>query len=103
MFEQHKKLWWGMLALLMLTPLGLIAQGTAFGEWGTDQLLEEAGTVPSGLAAWADAWRYAVFADYAIPGMDGSLGVVLGYVASAFIGVALVIGLVMIFSRMMKE
>lgn len=103
MFEQHRKLWWGMLALLVLTPLGLIAQGTAFGEWGTDQLLEEVGRVPSGLAAWADTWRYAIMADYAVPGLNGSVGSVLGYIASGFIGVALVIGLVVLFSRTMKE
>lgn len=103
MFKQYRKLWWGLLALVVLTPLGLIAAGTAFGEWGTEQLAEEVGFIPQGLAAMADFWKYAVLPDYAIPGLDSTIGSVIGYVASAVIGVALVIGIITLLNRLIKE
>lgn len=92
-----------MLALLLLTPLGLLATGTAFGEWGTEQLTEEVGILPSGLAALADTWNYAILADYAIPGAEGTVGAVLGYMASGLVGIALVVAAIMWLSRIIED
>jgi cobalt/nickel transport system permease protein len=39
--RKESKLWilWGALAVIaILTPLGLLASGTAWGEWGTSRL-----------------------------------------------------------------
>ena len=39
-----------MAALVILTPLGLLAEGTAWGEWGTDEIAATgAGFTPSGM------------------------------------------------------
>jgi cobalt/nickel transport system permease protein len=80
----------GVLAvMLLLTPLGLIAQGTAFGEWGVDDLAERLGGIPAGLATWSGWFGGAVLPDYALP--DGG-NPVLGYWISALVGSLLVAG-----------
>ncbi len=87
-------------AFIILTPLGLLATGTAFGEWGTDELQEMAGYVPAGLAETVDIWRYAPLPDYAVPGLvAGFSQSALGYIFSAVVGVILVAGIAMLFSR----
>ena len=39
-----------LIVLMLLVPIGLIASGTAFGEWGPDELKGDIGYVPDGLA-----------------------------------------------------
>ncbi len=77
--------------LIAATPLGLLATGTAWGEWGADEIAEietngEAlGYTPQGLA---DGWELSVpMPDYSLDGM----GEVVAYILSAIIGVALLI------------
>lgn len=36
-----RPLWIGLLVLLLLSPLGLLPTGTAWGEWGTDEIVQE--------------------------------------------------------------
>ncbi|MDD2621258.1 MAG: PDGLE domain-containing protein [Syntrophomonadaceae bacterium] len=104
MFKAYKKLWLGLGLFVILSPLGLLATGTAFGEWGIDQLPEEAGFIPMGLAKLADLWQYAILPDYGIPGLDGSfLQSAIGYIFSAVVGVALIVAIVAVFARIVKE
>ena len=44
----------GLAILIVLVPLGLLAVGTAFGEWGPEELVAEAGlnAIPAGLRMW---------------------------------------------------
>lgn len=83
------KIWllWGALGLIALaTPVGLLASGTAWGEWGVDELQQMGlGFIPSGLDKVAGWWP-APLPDYGIPRM----GAVIGYVLCAFIGVILI-------------
>ena len=45
-----KKIRWVLLALIVLSPLGLLADGTAFGEWSTEELGSLLhGKVPTGI------------------------------------------------------
>ena len=44
-----KKIRYVLLALVVLTPLGLLAEGTAFGEWSADELAEMMNNVPAGI------------------------------------------------------
>jgi len=64
MFKTYRKLWWGLLALIVLSPLGLLATGTAFGEWSTEELIDEVGFIPAGLSKFADFWRHVPLPDY---------------------------------------
>ena len=83
---------YGLLALLIvLTPLGLLASGTAWGEWGADEIAATdgfgaaLGYVPAGLA---DGFELsALFPDYGVAGVPEAAG----YVLSAVIGVALLL------------
>jgi cobalt/nickel transport system permease protein len=52
--------------MVALTPLGLLAPGTAFGEDAPNDLAANLGlaTVPAGMARYADFWRSALFPDY---------------------------------------
>jgi cobalt/nickel transport system permease protein len=87
-FWIRMRLAWILLAcLVFLTPLGLLAPGTAWGEWSAEQL-RDAGLnfVPQGMHKWESFWQ-AAFADYSIPG----LGEKTGYALSAVLGIALIL------------
>jgi len=75
-----------LAAMIVLTPLGLLAEGTAWGEWGVDEIAGTgAGFVPAGMTSGISF--ESMMPDYAIAGMPGWMG----YVLSAVIGVALLI------------
>jgi cobalt/nickel transport system permease protein len=96
--RQEGKLWIVLSAALIVlafaTPLGLLAAGTAWGEWGADELKGTLGYVPQGLQGMADFWK-APLPDYGIPG----LGNVAGYIISALVGLAVVGALVWMLAR----
>ncbi len=81
-----KRLLIGIFLLCLLSPLGLLASGDAWGEWGMEFFHKILGFVPEGLARYSDTWK-APLPDYAVPG----LGDVTGYIISAVAGIALVI------------
>lgn len=104
MFKNYRNLWLALGVFIILSPLGLIATGTAFGEWGIDQLEEECGFIPAGLEKMADLWTHAPLPDYGITGFDASfMQCSIGYIISALVGVLLVIGIMSIFSKFVKE
>lgn len=83
----------GMALLIILTPIGLIASGTAYGEWGADELQEKLGYIPAGLNGLSELW-HAPLSDYGLPGQGDSLAdMTPGYLISAIIGVAVCGGL----------
>jgi cobalt/nickel transport system permease protein len=50
-------LWVAMLALALISPLGLLVPGTAWGEWGTEELTKMGlKSIPSGLAQLSGIW-----------------------------------------------
>ncbi len=81
-----KKLWFGLCILALLSPIGLMASGTAWGEWGAEEFSKMLGYVPQGLARFSDLWK-APLPDYGVPG----IGEVTGYVLSAFLGITLIL------------
>ncbi len=87
--NREGNLWllWGALGLLaFITPLGLLASGTAWGEWGIDELREMGlSFIPRGLEQLAGWWP-APLPDYGFPRM----GAVIGYILCALIGIVLV-------------
>ncbi|MBQ9067370.1 MAG: cobalt transporter CbiM [Clostridia bacterium] len=83
---------WGLLAaLIVLTPLGLLATGEAWGEWGAEDISEVAnggntlGYTPKGMSDGFDF--HALLPDYSLEGLPE----VAGYLLSAVIGVALLV------------
>lgn len=83
-------------ALIAATPLGLLATGDAWGEWGLEDLAQMVGYEPAGMAT---GWEWnSLMPDYAI----GSLPEWIGYILSAVIGAALLIIIFRLLSGMAK-
>jgi cobalt/nickel transport system permease protein len=78
-------LWTGIGALLILAPIGTLASGTAWGEWGGGELNSLIGYVPANFAKLGALWK-AVMPGYMTPGVGNSL---LGYLIAGVVGVAL--------------
>jgi len=104
-----RKLWIALLALIVLTPLGLLlpewlGAGSAWGEWSAQELHQKLGFVPRGLARLSQLW-HAPLPDYAAPGQQGR-GLALlsvSYVLSAVIGVGMVVGLTFLVGRLLAR
>jgi hypothetical protein len=89
--------------LIIFVPLGLLATGTAFGEWGSDDLKEEIGYVPFGVAHGEELWK-APMPDYALPGQsDDFFHSSIGYYASAVLGMILVTGAMMLIGNILAK
>lgn len=77
--------WAALFLLALLTPIGLLVEGEAWGEWGGEALREMLGYVPAGLARLEAARPAAWLPDYTVPGLSEPLG----YVVAALLGMAL--------------
>lgn len=97
MVRGTKRLWWGIIGLILLSPLGLILpeifwSGPAWGEWSLEELGQMLGFVPAGLKKIADLWA-APLADYHLAGFEGK-GLAhssLAYILSGAVGVGIII------------
>ncbi|MGA9048546.1 MAG: cobalt transporter CbiM [Dehalococcoidia bacterium] len=87
--KSEGKLWFvwagALVVLAFATPLGLLAEGTAWGEWGADKLKGMLGYIPSGLKSMSNLW-HGPLPDYSVLGM----GDIVGYIISALVGMAVV-------------
>jgi cobalt/nickel transport system permease protein len=101
-WRMTRPLWAGIGAMMVLSPLGLLAAGTAWGEWGVEDLqkpeMREQITaassniappeqVPQGLQKLAEFWT-APIPDYAPAFMQNES---FGYIVSAAVGIGLII------------
>ena len=78
-----KKIRYVLLALVVLSPLGLLAEGTAFGEWSADELAEMMTNVPAGIE---NGFSFeALFSDYTIPGTNIAVGYILSAITALLI------------------
>ena len=77
----------GLVLLIIFAPLGLLAAGTAYGEWGPNEIKDRIGFVPHGLKELSELWN-APMQDYSFSG-DGDSRIVssAGYILSALLGV----------------
>ena len=97
-----RPLWLGLAVLMILTPLGLLAAGTAWGEWGASdfsdpamrqQITAASGHLappiapPKGLERLSSIWT-APFPGYAPPFLKSAE---FGYIMSALVGAGLII------------
>ncbi|MFA5096653.1 MAG: PDGLE domain-containing protein [Candidatus Omnitrophota bacterium] len=99
------KLWLAIAALAVLSPLGLLIPayfkaGSAWGEWGAEEIEGLVGYIPRGLEKLSSFWK-APLPDYAFKGWEGRglLQLSLSYVVSAIIGVAAVVILTRLFTK----
>jgi hypothetical protein len=85
----------GLLIIAIDTPIGLIASGETFGEWGGEELVEKIGYVPGGIVT---LWN-APLSDYGMPGLDAQVG----YVISALIGIVLCVGIIYVYGLLIAR
>ncbi len=103
------ELWLGLGVLVILSPLGLILPeyfkaGSAWGEWGVDEIQKLAGYIPKGLDKFSHFWS-APLPNYAFREGEGESILVLGlsYILSAVIGVLICIGVVFILGKLLSK
>lgn len=95
--------YWIIGIMILLTPMGLVAEGTAWGEWGTDELAEKLGYAPQGIEKAEEVWK-AFFPDYSVP-MLGEIAnaEVFGYILSALVGTALIYTIMLFFGKVLAS
>jgi cobalt/nickel transport system permease protein len=99
-FRKLRWLWVGLVILMVASPLGLLAPGTAWGEWGTKELTQMGlGAIPTGLERLSGLWG-APLADYDLPALGNAN---LGYVLSAFFGVLVTAIVVWLFMALLTR
>lgn len=92
--------WVGLAALALLTPLGLLAPGTAWGEWSTHQLAKLGlKSLPAGMEQLANLWG-APLAHYNLRLLGNTS---LGYVLSALLGILIIVMVAWLFTRLLAK
>ncbi|MEI6079972.1 MAG: cobalt transporter CbiM [bacterium] len=71
--------------MVILSPLGLLASGTAWGEWGNEELRKMLGYIPIGMGKGFSFG--SLIPGYAIPSINNE---VMAYAISAMLGVAII-------------
>ncbi len=103
------KFWLGIMVLIILSPLGLLLPehfkaGSAWGEWGVDEIRELVGYIPKGLEKLSSLWS-APIPDYAFKGWEArsNISLCFAYIVSAVIGVLVCIGIVAILGKFLNK
>jgi cobalt/nickel transport protein len=103
------KLWIGLGVLILLSPLGLLLPehfktGTAWGEWGINEIKKLVGYAPKGLEKLAPLWN-APLPDYAFKGWEGKglSHLSLAYIISAIAGMALTVGAAFLIGKLLAK
>ena len=97
----YRRYWITLVFLAILSPLGLLANGTAWGEWGAQEMQETLGYVPQGMGRLGELWQ-AFFPDYSMPFLgEGTVGEYAGYIFSAIIGSVIVYALVLVITKLL--
>jgi cobalt/nickel transport system permease protein len=79
--------------LVLATPLGLLASGTAWGEWGAEEIQELIGFVPKGME---NGFQFnSLIPDYNL----GNVTEYIGYIISAALGVIIIFIIFKILSK----
>lgn len=103
------KLWIGLAILIILSPLGLVVPehfkaGSAWGEWGVDEMQKLVGYIPQGLEKLASIWN-APIPDYSFKGWEekGLPHLSFAYIISAIVGIGLTVVVVMLLGKMLAK
>jgi cobalt/nickel transport system permease protein len=99
-FAKWRGLWIGLAALIVITPIGLLAPGTAWGEWGAEELSSLGlSFIPKGMVQLSGFWA-APMQDYDIQALGN---VSLAYLLSAVVGILITVCVVWLFSLLVTN
>lgn len=108
-FKETRKalrpMWVFLGALVLLAPIGLIASGTSWGEWGKKEISGLIGYVPAGMErvnGWAGGWT-AVMPRYTVPWARGGFESAVFYVISAAFGSLCVVLLIFLWGKLWRR
>ena len=94
-----RRYWLALVVMALLSPLGLLAHGGAWGEWGAEELEKLLGFVPAGIESAAGWWQ-GLLPDYSVKLLgEGRLAERAGYLICALLGSALVYGVTVAYLR----
>jgi hypothetical protein len=103
------KFWIGLGVLIILSPLGLLLPehfkaGSAWGEWGADEMQTLVGYIPQGLEKLSSLWS-APIPDYAFKGWAGKsiISLSFAYIFSAVLGILLCVGAVLVLGKFLSK
>ena len=103
------KFWIAIGVLIILSPLGLIIPdhlkaGSAWGEWGAEEMQQLVGYVPKGLEKLSSLWN-APLPDYAFKGWEekGLSHLSFAYVISAILGIAVVAAIIFLLGKFLHK
>ena len=108
MTKTQKRLWAGLVIMVLLSPLGILLpemfhSGDVWGKWETDTLEKLLGFVPEGMKKYAEIWKAPV-PDYNPGGENASLTVqIISYIASGLMGIALVVLVIYFISKVIVK
>lgn len=92
-----KPLYGLLIAMILLSPIGLLATGTAWGEWGSDEIKGIVGYVPK---AFKHGFNFnATMPGYGVSGINDKIG----YIISAVAGVVFILILFKILGSIKKD
>jgi cobalt/nickel transport protein len=104
-----RRLWKVIILLVILSPLGIIVPyllkaGSAWGEWGPDEIKELVGYIPAGLERLSSLGR-PLFPDYNLKGWEEKplIHQSLAYIISGFVGVVIVAGVTFLIGRVLSR
>ena len=78
--------------MIVAVPVGLLAGGSAWGEWGASEIGTRVGYVPSGLNSMQSIWS-APFSGYSLPWVSHNASFAqlsVAYILSAIVGVGMI-------------
>ena len=103
------KFWIGLAILIILSPIGLILPehfkaGSAWGEWGADEMQKLVGYIPQGLEKLASLWN-APIPDYAFKGWEekGLPRLSFAYIISAIVGIGITVAVIMLIGKILAK
>ena len=103
------KLWLGLGLLILLCPLGLLLPehfktGSAWGEWGAEEIGKLVGYVPKGLEKLSNIW-HAPMPDYAFKSWEekGLPSLSFAYIISAILGIAVVVIIAVFLGKVLSK
>jgi cobalt/nickel transport system permease protein len=100
----YGKLIVGLLVLAILSPIGLLASGRAWGEWGNEALQSKLGFIPTGFQKLSGFWHHTLLQDYGVAGYSHTFWQqALGYLLSAFLGLLVIGTITLIIQRLVRK
>ncbi len=103
------KLWIGLGILILLAPLGLLLPehfkaGSAWGEWGADEINKLVGYLPGGFEKLSGLWE-APIPEYAFKGWEekGLPHLSFAYIISAAVGIGVTVIAVLLIGKFLTK